>query len=101
LISPNAEFNGRDSPGLEGSTLEENLGLQPGIAGAHSIGTDATSAQAKNGIENWVWDKGAFLSFLANIDYQMEYLTVLREIWYVIFNSIVMQDIFLKLLLSK
>ena len=76
-MNTNDEVGGRSSPGIDVDVVEEIPGLQQAT-------NTRTSALAKSdSSESWVWDKGAFLSFLANIDYQIDFLAVLREIWYV------------------
>lgn len=75
-MNTNDEVGGRSSPGIDDDDeVQEVPGLQ-------QAANPKTAAQAKSdSSEGWVWDKGAFLSFLANIDYQIEFLAVLREIW--------------------
>ncbi len=74
-MNSNDEVGGRSSTGIDNDEVEEIPGLQ-------QAANTRTSALAKSdSSESWVWDKGAFLSFLANIDYQIDFLAVLREIW--------------------
>ena len=74
-MNADVEVGGRSSPGIDDAEVEEIPGLQQGNNTRTSAGAKSDSS------ENWVWNKGAFLSFMANIDYQIEYLSVLREIW--------------------
>jgi len=81
-MNTNDEVGGRSSPGIDDAEVEEIPGLQQAT-------NTRTSAPAKSdSSESWVWNKGAFLSFLANIDYQIEFLSVLREIWCVMVLSL-------------
>lgn len=76
-MNTNDEVGGRSSPGIDVDVVEEIPGLQ------QATNTRMSALAKSDSSESWVWDKGAFLSFLANIDYQIDFLAVLREIWYV------------------
>jgi hypothetical protein len=76
-MNTNDEVGGRSSPGIDVDVVEETPGLQ------QATNTRMSALAKSDSSESWVWDKGAFLSFLANIDYQIDFLAVLREIWYV------------------